>query len=143
MRSKIKAVFGLVFILLSLSVSTFACTCVRDKIKVKGFTGQIFAVSESNPGYKEKFPGVLVSLSKRNGDKNKLIAFVMADENGKFSLKNIKSGTYILEASAPNFQKIVVEIKIIKGSDQKKDELEIGLEPEVMDCCVGYVKLLK
>jgi hypothetical protein len=133
-------IFGL---LIFTHIDVAACTCVRDKIKAKGFSGQIFAVSESNPSYKEIFPKAKVRLLERNGDKDKVIAEVTADENGRFALENIKSGTYILEAFATNFQKVVTIIKIIKASNRKKDELVIGLDPLVMNCCVGYAKVKK
>jgi hypothetical protein len=141
-----KIVFSLLLMFASLfftQIDVVACTCVREEIKAKGFSGQIFAVSESNPSYKEAFPKAKIRLLKRNGDKKVVVAEVMADENGKFALENIKSGTYVLEAFATNFQKVVTVIKITKSSNQKKDELVIGLDALVMNCCVGYAKVQK
>jgi cell division protein YceG involved in septum cleavage len=143
MRSKIKVIFILTFTLFLLSVSTFACTCVQDKIKAKGFTGQIFFAIESNPTYKEIIPKATVRLLKRSSDQDKVIAEVIADENGRFAIENVKTGTYILEVFSPNTQKMVTEIKIGKSSSRKKDELVIGLDPSPTGCCNGYAKVQK
>ena len=141
MRNILKTFFAVTFTLFLFSVSTLACVCVRDKIKANGFSGQVFAVSEANPNFKEPFPQATIKLSKRT-NKLQLILVVTTDESGRFSLENIKAGKYILEASAPNFYKVLTEIRIVVSSSRKKDVLEIGLEPGIT-CCAGYAKVLK
>lgn len=143
MINKVILFFALIFTLFLLCVPTPACVCVRDKIKAKGFSGQIFAVSESNPSYKEPLPNATIKLLKRTDDGDKLVVEFVADEKGHFSLENIKTGKYILEADAENYQKVVTKIKIIRSSRGKKDNLEIGLDPLVIECCVGYAKVQK
>ena len=142
MRNILKTFFAVSFTLFLFSVSTLACVCVRDKIKANGFNGRVFAVSEANPNYKEPFPRATVKLLKRIDDGDKLIAEITTDETGRFSLETVKAGKYILEASAPNFYKIVTEIKIVPSSSRRKDVLEIGLEPG-LECCGGYAKKLE
>jgi len=142
MRNILKTFFAVTFTLFLFSISTLACVCVRDKIKANGFSGQVFAVSEANPSYKEPFTQATIKLSKRT-NKLQLILVVTTDESGRFSLENIKAGKYILVADAPNFQAVWTEIKIVRSSSRKKDEIEIGLDPSVMDCCVGYAKVQK
>ena len=141
MRNILKTFFAVTFTLFLFSVSTLACVCVRDKIKVNGFSGQVFAVSEANPNHKEPFSQATIKLSKPT-NKLQLIFTVTTDENRRFSLENIKAGKYILEISAPNFYKVVSEIKIVQSSSRKKDTLEIGLEPGIT-CCGGYAKAQK
>ena len=141
MRNILKTFFAIIFTLFLFSVSTLACVCVRDKIKVNGFNGQVFAVSEANPNYKEPFTQATIKLSKPTNTLQ-LIFTVTTDETGRFSLENIKAGKYILEISAPNFYKVVTDIRIVVSSRRKKDVLEIGLEPRIT-CCGGYAKAQK
>ena len=141
MRNILKIFFAITFTLFLFSVSTLACVCVLDKIKVNGFSGQVFAVSKANPNYKEPFTQATIKLSKRT-NKPQLIITVTTDENGRFSLENIKAGKYILEVSASNFYKVVTDIRIVLSSSRKKDTLEIGLEPGIT-CCGGYTKVQK
>ncbi len=143
MTGKTKTFLAVILTLFLMSVSTFACTCVRTKIKAKGFSGQVFAVIESRPNDKQPFPQATIKLLKQTDDGDKLIAEVVADGNGRFSLENVKAGKYILVADAPNFQAVWTEIKIVRSSSGKKDEIEIGLDPSVTDCCVGYAKVQK
>jgi hypothetical protein len=142
MTSKLKIIFAVTSIFFLLSISTYACTCVREKIKVKGFSGQVFAVHESRPDDKQPLPRAVIKLLKRTDDGDKLIAEVVANEKGWFSLTNIQAGKYILEAAAPNFDKVVTEIKIFNSPSRKTDKLEIGLEPGIT-CCGGYAKAQK
>lgn len=123
--------------------SAYACTCVRERIKLKGFSGQVFAITRARPDNKEIFPNAEIRLMKDKGNAREIIAFLTTDENGKFSLENVKPGNYVLETSAKNFQTVLTEIKIERASKQKPEELIIGLDPNVMDCCVGYIKIKK
>jgi hypothetical protein len=142
MKNKSKNFLAIVFTIFLLNISVFACTCVRNNLKLKGFRGQVFAVNEAQPDYKEPFPKATVRLLERNDDEEKIIAEVLTDENGKFEIEKFKSGKYILEIFAPNFQKVVTRIKITKSSSRKLDNLVIGLEPS-LDCCVGFAKVEK
>ena len=129
-------VFGL---LIFIQVDAIACTCVRDKIKAKGFSGRV--VVQTAPQSKEPLQKALVKLIKRTDDGDKVIATVVTNEEGRFALANVESGKYILEAEAVNFQKVSTEIRIVKGSSQKK-EIEIGLEVG-LTCCAGYATVRK
>jgi hypothetical protein len=142
MTSKIKTFLAVIFTSFLLSVSTLACVCVRDKIKAKGFTGQVFAVIESNPNYKEPLPKATIKLLKRTDNGDETIADVVADEAGRFSLENVKAGEYILAADAPNYQAVWTEIKVVRSARRKKDEILIGLAPTI-GCCEGYAKVQK
>lgn len=82
-----------------------------------------------------------VRLLKQTDNRNKVVAEVVTNEKGRFAVADIESGKYILQAEAPNFQTLVVEIKITQGSSRNK-ELEIGLEVAA-DCCTGYAILRK
>lgn len=132
-----KVIFPLLLgfsLLIFLQNEAAACTCVRDKIKAKGFSGRV--IIQTAPQTKEPLSNAIVKLLKRTDSGDKVIAEVATNEEGRFAIENVESGKYILEAEAVNFQKVSTEIKIVKGSSKKK-ELEIGLEVGIT-CCVGY-----
>ncbi len=143
MISKLKAIFAVIFALFLLNISALACTCTYADIKAKGFSGQVFAAYEKVlPNYKEPLPKATLKLLKRTDDGDKVIAEVVADENGRFSLENVKSGKYFLQVEATNFQYVFVPIKISKGSSRKKDEIFISLAP-ALTCCEGVARVQK
>ena len=134
MKSKLKYIFVVTFTLFLLSVSIFACTCEREKIKAKGFSGRV--VIQTAPEIKQPLSKAIIKLLKRIDGRDIIVAEVVTDEDGRFAVPNIESGKYILKAEALDFQKLSTEIKIVKGSSRKK-ELEIGLEVAAV-CCAGY-----
>lgn len=142
MISKLKTFFAVIFTLLLFSVSTFACTCVRDSLKAKGFDGQVIAAYDTRPNDRDPIGKATVKLLKRTGDGDEVIAEAMTDENGHFEVENIKPGKYILEVSATHFEKIVTQLKIVKSSNRNADEILVGLQPS-LDCCAGYAKVQK
>jgi len=137
MRISLKIIVALIFMFCAFNFTAAACTCVRDKIKVSGFTGRVFVVSESKTDYKEPLPKATVRLKDRN---DKVIAELVTDENGNFSLETVKAGTYIFEVEARYYTKVLTEIKIRKKSNKKDDRLVIGLEPGLV-CCGGFAKI--
>lgn len=141
MIGKLKIFFAVIFILFLLSVSALACTCIRSTIKSKGFSGQVIAFYKARPN-KDAIPKATVKLLKRTDDGDKVIAKIVIDENGRFSVENIKSGKYILEVEAEHFQTITTLIKISKSSKQKKDEIVVALDFS-LECCEGYARVQK
>ena len=144
MAGKLKTIFVLTFTLLLFSVSALACTCSYSDIKAKGFSGQIFAISPDKPlpDFNSPLPKATVKLLKRTDDGDKVVAEVVADENGRFSLENVKSGKYFLQAEFPNFSYVFVQIKISGSSHRKKDKIVVALAPG-LTCCEGYAKVQK
>jgi hypothetical protein len=137
MTSKLKNIFAVIFTLFLLSISTLACTCVRDKIKAENFSGRV--VMQTAPQTKEPLAKVTFKLIKRTDNGDEVFASIVTNENGRFAVPEVKPGKYILQTEAPNFQRLSTEIKIVKGSSRKK-ELEIGLEVGAT-CCTGYAIL--
>lgn len=143
MTSILKTFFALTFVIVLLDISASACTCSYAEIKAKGFSGQVFAADEKIlPNYKEPLPKATLKLLRRTDDEDQVIAEIVADENGRFSLENVKSGKYLLQVGAMNFQNVFVPIKIVKGSSRKKDEIFISLAP-ALTCCEGVAKVQK
>ena len=142
MTRKLRTIFALTFTLFLFSVSTLACTCVRDTIKSKGFSGQVIAFYKSRPNEKDAVPKATVKLLKRTDDGDKVIAELVTDENGRFNVENLKSGKYILDVRAKNFQTISTLIKVSKAPKQKKEEIIVALDFS-LDCCEGYAKVQK
>lgn len=135
--SKLKNIFAVISTLFLLSISTLACTCIRDKIKAKSFSGQV--VMQIATQTKEPLVNATVKLIKRTANGDEIIAAIVADGNGRFAVSEVQPGEYVLQAEAPNFQKLSTQIKIVKGSSQKR-EIEIGLEVAAT-CCAGYATL--
>ena len=144
MTSKLKTIFVLAFMLFLFSVSAFACTCTYSGIKAKGFSGQIFVVTYGKPlpDFDSPIPKATVKLLKRTDDGDKIVAEVIADENGRFSLDNIESGKYFLKAESTHFSSVYVQVKISGGSRRKKDKIVIALAPG-LTCCEGYAGVQK
>ncbi len=135
----LKTFFVLTFTLFLFCIPTFACECFHQKIKIKGFSGQVVFPS-TKP--KKPIPNAIVRLSKRTTNGDIAIAEVVTDENGRFDVTDVKSGKYILQTEAKGFYKFSTEIKIIKSSSRKKRELEIGLNVIII-CCDGYANVRK
>jgi len=144
MTGKIKTIFALTFTLFLFSSSAFACTCTYSGIKAKGFSGQIFSIAygKQSPAFNSPLPKATVKLMKRTDDGDKVVAEVIADESGRFSLENVKSGKYFLQAESTHFSYVFVQIKISGGSRKKKDKIVIALAPG-LTCCEGYAKVQK
>lgn len=70
------------------------------------------------------------------------MAEVVADENGRFSIENVKAGKYFLQAEFTGFASVWVQIKISGASRGKKDKIIIALAPG-LPCCDGYAKVQK
>lgn len=144
MRNTLGTILGITFTLFLFSVSTLACTCSYDNIKARGFSGQIFSIAYNKqlPDFNSPLPKATLNLLKRTDDEDKLIAEVVADESGYFSLENVKAGKYILRAEFRGFDSLYVQIKISGGSRRKKDKIIIALAPG-LTCCDGYAKVQK
>ena len=137
-----KTILALIFTLFLFSVSTLACTCVRDSLKARGFSGQVIAAYDTRPDDRDPIEKATVKLLKRTNNGDKIFAEITTDVNGRFAVENLKPGKYILEVSATHFETVVTEIKVLESSNQKKDELLVGLQPS-LDCCAGYAKVQK
>jgi 5-hydroxyisourate hydrolase-like protein (transthyretin family) len=120
-------------------VEAAACDCVREKLKVRDFSGQV--LTQTGPEKKEPLAKATVRLLKRVNNETKVIAETLTNEAGYFAVSDIEPGEYILETEAPDFQKVSAEIKIVKSASRKK-ELEIGLEVGAT-CCAGYSSIKK
>lgn len=125
--------------MLLFAISTFACTCVRDTITMHGSKGQVFAVTERRPGYREPLPNAVIKLIKVRKGKEKIIAEVAADNMGRFAFDNIKPGNYVLSVSEPRFQTLVTRLILAPEPTRANENLIVGLDP-TLDCCVGWVK---
>jgi hypothetical protein len=75
-----------------------------------------------------------------DGDCQK-VAEARADANGQFSMEGVKSDEYDLVASAPNFQRVWVKVRL-KAKHNPKNEIIFGLEP-TLDCCAGFAEMRK
>jgi hypothetical protein len=144
MRNKLRTILAVTFTLFLSGVSAFACTCSYEGIKARGFSGQIFSIAYDKqvPDFNNPLPKATLKLLKRTDDEDKLVAEVIADESGRFSLENIKPGKYFLQAEFPTFSYVFVQIKISGGSRRKKDKIVIALAPG-LTCCEGYAKVQK
>ena len=139
MMNTLKTFFVATFTLFLLSFSAFGCECFPNKIKIKGFSGQVvFPMSKP----KEPIPNATVRLLKQHNGADKIIAEIVTDENGRFAIADVETGKYTLSVEAKGFYKFSTEIKIVKSSGRKKRELEIGLTVN-RTCCDGYASLRK
>ena len=141
---KLKTIFVVIFTLFLFSIPALACTCSYDDIKARGFSGQIFSIAYDKqvPDFNNPLPKATLKLLKRTDDEDKVVAEVVADESGRFSLENVKAGKYFLTAEFPGFERVWVQIKISGGSRRKKDKIIIALAPG-LTCCDGYAKVQK
>ena len=144
MRNTLRTILAVTFTLFLFSVSTLACTCSYSDIKAKGFSGQIFSIAYDKqiPDFNSPLPKATLKLLKRTEGEDKVVAEVVADESGRFSLENVKTGKYFLKAEFPNFESVWVRIKISEGSSKRKDKIIIALAPG-LTCCDGYAKVQK
>jgi hypothetical protein len=144
MTYKLKTTFAVTFTLFLFNVSAFACTCSYDDIKARGVSGQIFSIAygKQMPDFNAALPNATVKLLKRTDDEDKLIAEVVADENGRFSIEGVKPGKYFLKAESTHYSSVYVRIKISSASPRTKDKIIIGLAPGLA-CCEGYAKVQK
>ena len=111
-------------------------------MKARGFSGQVIAAYDTRPDDRDPIEKATVKLLKRTNNGDKIFAEITTDVNGRFAVENLKPGKYILEVSATHFETVVTEIKVLESSNQKKDELLVGLQPS-LDCCAGYAKVQK
>ena len=150
MTNKIKTIFVVVFALLCFNTSAFACSCIYG-IETNNLTGQIFAVQnldikpKSEPNYEKPIAKARIVLAQRDeAQKNeyKLIAEVFADENGRFSLDNIKPGKYVFNVYASGYEGLSTSLTLSESSNRKLDKIEIALPPPFY-CCRAYVRVKK
>jgi len=111
-------------------------------LKAKGFDGQVIAAYDTRPNDRDPIEKATVKLLKQTDDGDTVIAEAVTDENGRFEVGNIKPGKYILEVRATAFETVATEIKIVKSSNRKADEILVGLQPS-FKCCAGYAKVQK
>ncbi len=141
---KLKTFFAVTFTLFLLGISAQACICVRDDLEVKGFRGEVFDIYGVETPTKETVKNATVKLLKETKHGKKVIVAVSTDENGRFDVKKIKSGNYILEVSFPAFVTISTRIKILSSSDEQKDEVLVRLDvASSTGCCFGEAKVQK
>ncbi len=125
-----------------LNGSAFSCTCSYDTVNAKGFQGQIFSIRSDQqlPDLQQPLPKAKLTLHKQHKDKEILIAEIIADEKGRFSIETIKPGKYFLRARYPGFTFVFVPIKIKQSMHSLKDIIFIALSPGDT-CCQGYAKV--
>ena len=117
-----------------------ACICVRDEIASHGFRGEIFNVYGAKEEKRDSIKNASIELRKETNKGIKVVAAVISNDEGKFEIKGVRPGKYILYVKAEHFLSVSTRIKILKLKPQFKDKISIRIEVGI-DCCIGEISV--
>jgi predicted phage tail protein len=141
MRIVLRNVIATLLVIIMLGINAAALdVCVREKLKVKVIRGRIVAPWRNN---EEPIPNAIVKILKWRDEAYQVVAEVTANEQGQFSIGNIPSGEYEIEARAMGLSPLQVGLKLSNPSESKwGKEIVMTLEPKVGGC-PGWAEVRK
>lgn len=150
MANKLKTFSVVFFVIFCFNVSASACSCIYG-IETNSLTGQIYAVQnldlkpKPEPNYEKPIAKARIVIMQRDDTRKneyQLIAEVFTDENGSFSLDNIKPSKYVFSVYASGYDGVSTSLTLLESSSRKPDKIEIALPPPFY-CCRAYIKVKK
>jgi 5-hydroxyisourate hydrolase-like protein (transthyretin family) len=114
----------------------FPCTVSIQNIKSEAIYGRVIDEAQA------AITGAKISIYKNAEAEAPAVAETIADENGRFEIKNFPAGIYIIRAKAENFASTTAFLKVTKSFlNAKNKEMVFTLVPSA--ACTGWVEMKK
>jgi carboxypeptidase family protein len=126
--------FGLICVL-SQSLTAAGDICVSDPLTVGYVRGQVVSIPNQN---RDPIPNTTIILKKCLSGDCKTIAEATTDENGRFSIENIRQGRYEFEAKATSLKRFTTTLYVRRGY-KTKQKILVALDAGLG--CGGSAKL--
>lgn len=113
---KVVVGFSLIFAL-SQSLTAAGDICVSDPLTVGFVRGQVVSIPNQS---RDPIPNTTITLKKCHSGDCKTVAEATTDENGRFSIENMRQGKYEFEAKATSFKRFTTTLYVRRGYKAKQ-----------------------